>query len=154
MLLLPPSSYVCEPTSLHSSLAADGCSVCAGPLRCPHSDPITEVFLQARDAGGTICANLAPYVTNVYCAARLRKGLPIPMKCTYNGLAVVNAAPFRLHSLRFRQACPSGQHCSSNLLLPVLGACCSLQAPLQFCLLPKSRVKLGRAVVSKSIPKA
>ena len=59
-------------------------------------------MLQARDAGGTIVANLAPYMTNVYTAARLRKGLPIPMKCTYNGMAVINAAPFRLHNLRFR----------------------------------------------------
>lgn len=41
-------------------------------------------------------------MTNVYTAARLRKGLPVPMKCTYNGMAVINAAPFRLHNLRFR----------------------------------------------------
>ena len=41
-------------------------------------------------------------MTNVYTAARLRKGLPVPMKCTYNGMAVINAAPFQLHNLRFR----------------------------------------------------
>lgn len=33
---------------------------------------------------------------------RLNEGYPVPIQCGWNGLAVLNPAPFRKHGLRFR----------------------------------------------------
>lgn len=47
-------------------------------------------------------ANLAPYVNHAYSVLRLSRGLPIPIKCCWNGLAVFDARPVQYGGIRFR----------------------------------------------------
>jgi Cryptococcal mannosyltransferase 1 len=55
----------------------------------------------ARDHQGALFSKLKPYVSSAYSSARLRSGFPFPVKCCWNGLAVLDAAPF-YRGLRFR----------------------------------------------------
>ncbi|KAK9806939.1 hypothetical protein WJX72_008114 [[Myrmecia] bisecta] len=68
-------------------------------------DPEAELVFYdkwvSRDAAGAVFLNLPPYVTHPYSIQRLRRGLPFPVKCCWNGLAVLNAEPF-LKGVRFR----------------------------------------------------
>ena len=56
----------------------------------------------ARDAEGIAMANLAPYVNHAYSVLRLSRGLPIPVKCCWNGLAIFDAEPVQYGGIRFR----------------------------------------------------
>ena len=47
-------------------------------------------------------ANLAPYVNHAYSVLRLSRGLPIHIKCCWNGLAVFDARPVQYGGIRFR----------------------------------------------------
>ncbi len=57
----------------------------------------------ARDAGGLPFANNRPFVAHQYSRLRLEAGQPFPVSCCWNGMAVINAAPFR-KGIRFRRA--------------------------------------------------
>lgn len=50
----------------------------------------------ARDAEGKPLSNTAPYVNQGYSLERLRRGLPFPVSCCWNGMLSINAEPFRL----------------------------------------------------------
>jgi alpha-1,3-mannosyltransferase len=55
----------------------------------------------ARDAAGRRVSRLSPYVSDPASRERLRAGLPVPVQCCWNGLAVLRAAPFSA-GVRFR----------------------------------------------------
>ncbi len=57
----------------------------------------------ARDAGGLPFANNRPFVAHQYSRLRLEAGQPFPVSCCWNGMALINAAPFR-KGIRFRRA--------------------------------------------------
>ena len=59
-------------------------------------------------------ANLAPYVNHAYSVLRLSRGLPIPVKCCWNGLAIFDAEPVQYGGIRFR--CVRGGRCCLELL--------------------------------------
>lgn len=54
-----------------------------------------------RDAGGAAARKLAPYLRDAAGAGRLAAGLPAPVACCWNGLAVLDASPLRA-GLRMR----------------------------------------------------
>ncbi|KAK9820093.1 hypothetical protein WJX72_006049 [[Myrmecia] bisecta] len=56
----------------------------------------------ARDALGLPFSNTRPYVSHQYSVERIQQGLPFPAKCCWNGLTVLNAAPFRQQNVTFR----------------------------------------------------
>ena len=56
----------------------------------------------ARDAEGSVFSPVYPFVKHPYSVQRLHKGLPFPVKCCWNGMAALNAAPFLQHGLHFR----------------------------------------------------
>ncbi|KAL3140543.1 hypothetical protein ABBQ32_005123 [Trebouxia sp. C0010 RCD-2024] len=56
----------------------------------------------ARDSNGNVFLKSSPYVTDPYSLERIAKGLPFPVKCCWNGLAIMRAEPFSKHNLRFR----------------------------------------------------
>ena len=66
----------------------------------------------ARDAGGLPFANNRPFVAHQYSRLRLEAGQPFPVSCCWNGMAVINAAPFR-KGIRFRRArgAERSRHC-------------------------------------------
>lgn len=55
-----------------------------------------------RDSDGNLFLKDPPYVTDPYSLERLAYGLPFPVKCCWNGLVVMDAAPFTRHNLRIR----------------------------------------------------
>ncbi|KAL0027056.1 hypothetical protein WJX79_002008 [Trebouxia sp. C0005] len=56
----------------------------------------------ARDSDGNLFLKDPPYVTDPYSLQRIALGLPFPVKCCWNGLVVMSAAPFSQHNLRVR----------------------------------------------------
>ena len=58
----------------------------------------------ARDSDGNMFQKKAPYVTDPYSLDRIAKGLPFPVKCCWNGMVILSAAPFLQHDARIRQA--------------------------------------------------
>ncbi|KAA6416478.1 MAG: hypothetical protein FRX49_13550, partial [Trebouxia sp. A1-2] len=54
----------------------------------------------ARDSDGNLFLKDPPYVTDPYSLQRIALGLPFPVKCCWNGLVVMSAAPFSQHNLR------------------------------------------------------
>lgn len=56
----------------------------------------------ARDSDGNLFLKEPPYVTDPYSLHRIALGLPFPVKCCWNGLVVMSAAPFSQHNLRVR----------------------------------------------------
>ena len=58
----------------------------------------------ARDMDGNPFTKAAPYATDPYSLERVKKGLPFPVKCCWNGLIVMNARPFTQNGLRIRCA--------------------------------------------------
>ncbi len=61
----------------------------------------------SRDIDGHLFSISAPHVTDAYSRQRLERGLHFPVKCCWNGMAVMNAAPFLRHGVRLRCA-PEG----------------------------------------------
>lgn len=55
-----------------------------------------------RDVNGELFKKEEPYGTDPYTLQRLPEGLPFPVKCCWNGLLALNAAPFTKHNLRIR----------------------------------------------------
>lgn len=55
-----------------------------------------------RDSNGAMFTKEEPYGTDPYTLERLPWGLPFPVKCCWNGLVVLNAAPFTRHDIRIR----------------------------------------------------
>ena len=55
-----------------------------------------------RDSDGNLFLKDPPYVTDPYSLERIALGLPFPVKCCWNGLVVMSAAPFSQHNLRVR----------------------------------------------------
>jgi hypothetical protein len=58
----------------------------------------------ARDSDGNLFLKETPYVTDPYSLDRIARGLPFPVKCCWNGLVVLNSAPFLRHNVRVRCA--------------------------------------------------
>ena len=56
----------------------------------------------ARDIDGSIFLPYFPSVSNPYSIQRMRLGLPFPVKCCWNGMAAMTAAPFVKHGIRIR----------------------------------------------------
>lgn len=56
----------------------------------------------ARDLDGQQFLKGSPYVTDPYSLQRIRAGLPFRVKCCWNGLVVMRAAPFVQQNLRMR----------------------------------------------------
>lgn len=56
----------------------------------------------ARDSDGNLFLKQTPYVTDPYSLDRIARGLPFPVKCCWNGLVVLNSAPFLRHKVRVR----------------------------------------------------
>ena len=56
----------------------------------------------ARDVDGSVFSPVYPFVTHPDSVRRMRMGLPFPVKCCWNGMAALNAAPFLHHGLQFR----------------------------------------------------
>lgn len=57
----------------------------------------------ARDLAGIPFANTRPFVLHQYSLARLQKGLPFPVSCCWNGMAVLNGTFFQ-QGYQFRSA--------------------------------------------------
>lgn len=55
-----------------------------------------------RDIEGTSFNSHAPFIHHLPSRKRFEAGLPIPVHCCWDGMAVLNAAPFTKHGLRFR----------------------------------------------------
>ena len=55
-----------------------------------------------RDSNGAMFVKDHPYATDPYTLARLPWGLPFPVKCCWNGLVALNAAPFTQHHIKIR----------------------------------------------------
>ncbi len=49
----------------------------------------------SRDIAGIPFANSRPFVLHQYSLARLQKGLPFPVSCCWNGMAVFNGTFFQ-----------------------------------------------------------
>lgn len=58
----------------------------------------------ARDSDGNLFLKQTPYVTDPYSLDRIARGLPFPVKCCWNGLVILNSAPFLRHNVRVRCA--------------------------------------------------
>ena len=58
-----------------------------------------------RDADGDLFTMVPPYATDPYSRARISRGLHFPVKCCWNGMVALNAAPFLRHGVRVRCAC-------------------------------------------------
>ncbi len=71
----------------------------------------------ARDTNGSLFLKQAPFVAEPAAQRRIARGLPFPVGCCWNGLVVLNAAPFLRHGTRVR--CARG------------GAACGMQAHSQ-----------------------
>ncbi|BDA43762.1 Alpha-1,3-mannosyltransferase CMT1 [Coccomyxa sp. Obi] len=56
----------------------------------------------ARDSDGNLFLKQTPYVTDPYSLDRIARGLPFPVKCCWNGLVILNSAPFLRHNVRVR----------------------------------------------------
>ena len=56
----------------------------------------------ARDTDGNLFLKQEPYVTDPYSISRIALGLPFPVKCCWNGMVVLNTAPFLRHGVRIR----------------------------------------------------
>ena len=56
----------------------------------------------ARDTDGNLFLKQEPYVTDPYSLSRIALGLPFPVKCCWNGMVVLNSAPFLRHLVRIR----------------------------------------------------
>lgn len=56
----------------------------------------------SRDIDGRLFTVGAPHVTDPYSVQRMARGLHFPVKCCWNGMAVMSAAPFVRHGLRVR----------------------------------------------------
>ena len=57
----------------------------------------------ARDLAGIPFANTRPFVLHQYSLARLQQGLPFPVSCCWNGMAILNGAFFQ-QGYQFRSA--------------------------------------------------
>lgn len=60
----------------------------------------------ARDISGRRLRNRHPFIQDEHSSQQLIAGHPVPMRCCWNGLAVVAAAPFLAHGVRFRSHQP------------------------------------------------
>lgn len=49
----------------------------------------------SRDLAGIPFANSRPFVLHQYSLARLQQGLPFPVSCCWNGMAVLNGTFFQ-----------------------------------------------------------
>ena len=56
----------------------------------------------SRDADGRLFTIGAPHVTDPYSRQRVERGLHFPVRCCWNGMAVMSAAPFTRHGVRMR----------------------------------------------------
>lgn len=75
--------------------------------------------LSCRDSDGNLFLKDPPYVTDPYSLERIAQGLPFPVKCCWNGLVVMNAAPFSRHNLRVRYLMLLASHPASCILCDV-----------------------------------
>jgi hypothetical protein len=71
-----------------------------------------------RDVNGELFKKEAPYGTDPYTLQRLPEGLPFPVKCCWNGLVALNAAPFTRHNLKMRSPPPPTPHLDSHMRPP------------------------------------
>ena len=69
----------------------------------------------ARDIDGSSFQPDFPFVTDAYSLERMALGLPFPVKCCWNGMVAMNAAPIVRHGMRFRRA-PGGAQPKSHSL--------------------------------------
>lgn len=76
----------------------------------------------ARDIDGHLLLKQPPYVTDPYSLERVALGLPFPVKCCWNGVVAMTAAPFTRHNLRMR--CVA---LTSARLLSKLDACICIE---------------------------
>lgn len=60
----------------------------------------------ARDISGHRLRNRRPFIKHTHSLQQLSAGHPVPMRCCWNGLAVMTAAPFLSHGVRFRSHQP------------------------------------------------
>lgn len=58
----------------------------------------------ARDTNGSLFLKDPPYVSERAALQHISQGLPFPVRCCWNGLVVLNAAPFLQHGMRLRCA--------------------------------------------------
>ena len=56
----------------------------------------------ARDIDGSMFLPRFPFVSNPYSIQRMHLGLPFPVKCCWNGMVAMSAAPFLQHGIRIR----------------------------------------------------
>lgn len=88
---------------LHNTDMACGLDV----TRTPPSEHLLfyDVWV-ARDATGHMFSNFPPYVEHSYSRMRIEFGMPFPVHCCWNGLAVLSPAPFLESGVRFRSHNP------------------------------------------------
>jgi len=67
-----------------------------------------------RDIGGQMISSHNPYIRHEGSRNRFRQGWPIPVHSCWNGLAVMNAAPFTRHNLRFRAGVEVKDECRAS----------------------------------------
>ncbi len=56
----------------------------------------------ARDTNGSLFLKQPPFVADRTALRRASQGLPFPVRCCWNGLVVLNSAPFLHHGTRVR----------------------------------------------------
>ena len=82
--------------------ATDICS-CVQYKHRKHDHLIFYDSWVSRDLAGIPFANSRPFVLHQYSLARLQKGLPFPVSCCWNGMAVLNGTFFQ-QGYQFRSA--------------------------------------------------
>ncbi len=75
-------------------------SWCSNPWQAGAPLQLYDTWV-TRDAGGAAARKLPPYLRDAAGARRLAAGLPAPVACCWNGLAVLDASPLRA-GLRMR----------------------------------------------------
>ena len=66
-----------------------------------------------RDINGDLFSMAPPYASDPHSRQRISRGLHFPVKCCWNGMVALNAAPFLRHGVRIR--------CMLTLVTPVAG---------------------------------
>ena len=89
---------------LHDADMACGLDVTRTP---PHDHLLFYDVWVARDATGHMFSNFPPYVEHSYSRMRIEFGMPFPAHCCWNGLVVLNPAPFLQNGIRFRSHDPN-----------------------------------------------
>lgn len=84
------------------------CLVCAEAILPPHIQWV------AHDFRGFKIDNHAPFIDHPEVVNLLQRGMPVPMRCSWNGMAVMSAVPFVHLGLRFRAGDRHAGECRSS----------------------------------------